>query len=84
MSAPGRLVIVCGSVLCISGTPRSTAAASQLQLPHAVTGKLQIDKTGAFCSHIQGKPPLHCKPHISATRRAWVFPLYPTIGAAIE
>lgn len=77
-------MVVCGSVLCISGTPRSTAAASQLQLPHGVTGKLQIDKTGAFCGHLQDKPPLHSKPHISATHMAWVFVLYPIIGAANE
>lgn len=37
-----------GSVLRISGTPRSRAAASQLQLPHGVTGKLRIDEMEHF------------------------------------
>lgn len=41
-------LIARGSVLRISGTPRSRAAASQLQLPHGVTGKLQIDEMEHF------------------------------------
>lgn len=68
----------CVALFSVSVVP----SGAQLQLLHGVTGKLQIDKTGAFCSHIQGKPPLQSKPHISAAHTAWVFVLYPTIDAA--